>query len=276
MSCSRRYRVLGLGQCLVLATLAARVAAPGSEPPARPRLRDFAFASRDQDRRREADRSSPAGCRGDAQRWHEHGAQLIGEGQAGDGLRCLLLAARLGCATAHIYQDMSIARLTQGDLGGALADARRAVLLAGCGERLAARQGKRAEVRRCASPELLLNYASVLDKVDASHTAHPHILQLLRDFVDVACRVDESGTLACTARGAIAGIVELWRLGQLSFGNWDSWRQDEWMLTAAVEADVERCRAQAPGERFSVVQPWEVKNRHCVLHHAHRGRFPDL
>ena len=135
--------------------------------------------------------------------------QLIGEGQAGDGLRCLLLAARLGCATAHIYQDMSIARLTQGDLGGALADARRAVLLAGCGERLAARQGKRAEVRRCASPELLLNYASVLDKVDASHTAHPHILQLLRDFVDVACRVDESGTLACTARGAIAIVRKI-------------------------------------------------------------------
>ena len=74
----------------------------------------------------------------------------------------------------------------------------------------------------------------------------------------IACRVDASGALACTARGAISGIVDLWRLGQLSFSNWDSWTEDERLLTVAVEADVERCRAQAPGERFSVVQPWEV------------------
>jgi hypothetical protein len=76
--------------------------------------------------------------------------------------------------------------------------------------------------------------------------------------VGIACRVDASGALACTARGAISGIVDLWRLGQLSFSNWDSWIEDERLLTVAVEADVERCRAQAPGERFSVVQPWEV------------------
>ena len=77
--------------------------------------------------------------------------------------------------------------------------------------------------------------------------------------MSVACRADASGALACTARGAISAIVELWRLGQQSFGNWDSWTEDERLLTVAVEADVERCRAQDPGERFSVVQPWEVR-----------------
>ena len=52
----------------------------------------------------------------------------------------------------------------------------------------------------------------------------------------------------------------MWRLGQVSFYNWDSWQEDKWLLTAAVGADVERCRADEAGLRYSVVQPWEVRN----------------
>ena len=141
-------------QCLFLAALAAIVAAPNGEAH-RPRLRDFAFASREQDRRRETGAGAPASCRGDAQRWVERGAQLIAEGQAGEGLRCLQLAVRLGCVTAHIFQDMSVARLAQKELGGALADARRAVLLSGCGEWQAAGSSMRANGRRCESPEVI-------------------------------------------------------------------------------------------------------------------------
>ncbi len=141
-------------QCLFLAALAAIVAAPNGEAH-RPRLRDFAFASREQDRRRETGAGAPASCRGDAQRWVERGAQLIAEGQAAEGLRCLQLAVRLGCVTAHIFQDMSVARLAQKDLGGALADARRAVLLSGCGEWQAAGSSSRANGRRCESPEVI-------------------------------------------------------------------------------------------------------------------------
>jgi hypothetical protein len=141
-------------QCLVLAALAAIIAAPNGEAH-RPRLRDFAFASREQDRRRETGGGAPVSCRGDAQRWVERGAQLIAEGQAGEGLRCLQLAVRLGCVTAHIFQDMSVARLAQKDLGGALADARRAVLLSGCGEWQAAGSSMRANGRRCESPEVI-------------------------------------------------------------------------------------------------------------------------
>ena len=139
-------------QCLVLASLAAMDAAPNGEAH-RPPLRHFAFASREHDRRREAGAGAPAGCRGDAQHWGERGAQLIAEGQADEGLRCLQLAVRLGCVTEHIYQDMSVARLAQKDLSGALADARRAVLMSGCGEWQAA-----GSSRRCERPEVISIY----------------------------------------------------------------------------------------------------------------------
>ena len=213
----------------------------------RPRLREFAFVSRPQDRAAHV-------CTGDAQTWRTRGAALIFESKAGDGLRCLQLAIRLGCKTAHVFQDMSVARQKVQDLGGAVADARRAVLLSGCSQAAVGRRGD----DRCTSPELLLNLASLVDKIMPSATALTRILQILRGYISVACHKDATGALSCHARGAIAAIVELWRLGQLSFRNWDTYQQDLWLLTAAVDADVQRCRADDTGKRFSVVQPWEV------------------
>lgn len=214
----------------------------------RPRLREFAFASRPQDwHKRE---QSTACMGGEALVWLERGAQLLSDGNASTSLRCLRVAMRLGCRDAHVYQDMSLARLAMQDLAGALQDAWSAVSAAGCS--LASGPGT-----HCASPELLLNYASLLDKSWPSHATLPRILHILRNYVGVACHRDASGELSCNARGAITAIVELWRLGQLSLSNWDTWQQDLWLLTAAVDADVQRCIAEA-GNRYSVVQPWEV------------------
>ena len=239
--------------CLVLACLAS--VCGGEDGSDRPRLREFAFASRAQDRRKGG--GGPCVDGGDAQLWCDRGVQLLADGDAVSALRCLKLAVRLGCSSAHVFQDMSVARLAIEDLAGALEDSRRAIRQAGCSPAVVtASTGTRPCL--CTSPELLLNHASLLDKAVPSHKTLALIQQVLRRYVSLACSKDSSGALSCTARGAISAIVELWRLGQLSFGNWETFLQDKWLLTAAVDADIQRCHADAVGERFSVVQPWEV------------------
>lgn len=245
-------------QGLVLACLASMCGGEDGRDP-RPRLREFAFASRPQDRRKAGGGQCVDG--GDAQLWSDRGAQLLASGDAVSALRCLKLAVRLGCSAAHVFQDMSVAKLAIKDLAGALEDSRRALLHAGCSLAVATAgmgQGHWDRGTCGTSPELLLNHASLLDKAVPSHKVLARIQQVLRHYVSLACSKDATGALSCTGRGAIAAIVELWRLGQLSFGNWDTFLQDKWLLTAAVDADIQRCRAAAVGKRFSVVQPWEV------------------
>lgn len=223
-------------------------------------MREFSFVSRAQDRRRGAGIACLDGSDGHA--WSERGAAMLSEGgRAQDSLRCLQLAVRLGCRASFIYQDMAVARLAMMDLGGALSDVRQALQLAGC----VPEANMLSNSQRCESPEILLNYASLLDKTYPSHRTLHKILDVLHSYVVAACRKDASGALSCAARGAIPAIVERWRLGQLSFNNWDTWQEDKWLLTAAVEADVERCRADEAGLRYSVVQPWEVRNSRLVV-----------
>jgi hypothetical protein len=213
----------------------------------RPRLRAFAFASRPQDRNQSG---------GACLRFAPEPARSNLEGDVRSSVRCLMLAIRLGCGTADVYQDLSVAKLAMNDLKGALQDVRHALLLAGCRSDVAGIVSQAG----CPRPELLLNYASLLDKAFPEYPTLARIQHLLRSYVRNACRTSESGALACSARGAIVAIVEMWRLGQLSFGNWDTWEHDKWLLTAAVNADVQRCRSDALSNRFSVVQPWEVSD----------------
>ena len=223
----------------------------------RPRLREFAFSSRPQDRLHDSASGSCPG--GEQAAWRERGAEMLADGDARGALRCLILAARLGCRPASVYQDMSMARLALGDLSGALQDARRAALMTGCRHAPPNNHSDPAELVEHCSPELLLNVASLLDKVQPAHQTLPRILALLRRYLALAC--DDAGSaLTCTARGAIPAVVELWRLGQLTLLNWDTWHRDLHLLAAAVAADVDRCSEQGArsGARFSVVGPWEA------------------
>jgi len=189
-------------QCLVLGSLAAMCGGEDaslegdeetSRGQARPRLREFAFVSRPQDRRK----GSSGACQdgGEAQFWREHGVQLLSKGQAYNALRCLKMALRLGCNAAHVFQDMSVARLGMQDIDGALQDSRHAIERAGCSLTPDVNSGGAAP--QCTSPELLLNYASLLDKALPSHTTLSRIQQVLRRYIRASCRKDDSGSLAC-------------------------------------------------------------------------------
>jgi hypothetical protein len=257
----RRHTVWACLQCLLLHWPAACSSGHhDTQPPERPGMREFAFASRAQDR----GEGVGSGCvRGaDGFWWSERGAAMLAEGSsARDSLRSLQLAVRLGCRAAFVYQDMAVARLAMQDVGGALSDVRRALQLAGCNTTADTTSNSHG----CERPELLLNYASLLDKAYPSHGTLHTILHVLRSYVGAACSTDAFGVLSCRARGAIAAIVEMWRLGQLSFSNWDTWHQDQWLLEAAVEADVQRCRTDEARLRYSVVQPWEVRRFQLAL-----------
>ena len=189
-------------QCLLLGSLAAMCGGEDaslegdeetSRGQARPRLRAFAFVSRPQDRRKGGSGACQDG--GEAQFWREHGVQLLSEGQAYNALRCLKMALRLGCNAAHVFQDMSVARLGMQDIDGALQDSRHAIERAGCSLTPDVNSGGAAP--QCTSPELLLNYASLLDKALPSHTTLSRIQQVLRRYIRASCRKDASGSLAC-------------------------------------------------------------------------------
>ncbi|EKX40167.1 hypothetical protein GUITHDRAFT_113647 [Guillardia theta CCMP2712] len=194
--------------------------------------------------------------------WYREAVLLLGQQRYRESAALLKLVERCGCKHYKLFQDMSVALSHVESHYMAYVSASLALGHSECLRFLTTG----GSVPHCDAPELLLNYIAARDRIGQGMELSA-ALRLFDVYIQLACKRDAGGNIACHGQSAARAIVECWRIGQYTCSNWFSWDVMSSLLTAAVESDVRKCKRQRSQENtstadqgvcYSIVQPWEA------------------